>query len=53
MPKDIQFFSDTESDSEEEVYQSIVLLELTRNNDVIGVSDWLKNPLCNVNEHDI
>lgn len=53
MPKEIQFFSDTESDSEEEVYQSIVLLELTRNNDVTGVNDWLKNPLCNVNEHDI
>lgn len=40
MSNDIQFFSDTESDSKEEVYQSIVILELTRNNDVIGVSEW-------------
>ncbi|PJD93790.1 MAG: hypothetical protein CK423_06700 [Legionella sp.] len=53
MPKDIQFFSDTESDSEGEVYQNIVLLELTRNNNITGVQDWLKNPICDVNEHDI
>lgn len=46
--------SNFESDSEEEeVYRNIVLLELTRNNSVVGVTDWLKTPICNVNEHDI
>jgi ankyrin repeat protein len=51
MPKEIQFFSDTESDSEEP-YRNIVLLELTENNNFTAVQDWLKNPRCNVNERD-
>ena len=43
----------TELDDAVESYQNIVILELVRNNDQVGVSTWLKNPLCNVNERDI
>lgn len=64
MHRKEQFFSSkpapTDSDNEgSEIddtvksYQNIVILELVRNNDQAGVSKWLQDPRCNVNESDI
>lgn len=43
----------TEIDDAVESYRNIVILELVRNNDQVGVSKWLQNPNCNVNESDL
>ena len=40
-------------DDVDAAYRNIVILELTINNDEVGLESWLQNPACDVNEADI
>jgi hypothetical protein len=42
-----------DDDYVDEAYRNVVILELVKNNDDVGLRAWLENPACDVNEADI